>query len=178
MIITCIVCGKSKYRKLCRQQRRKVCSHKCYSETLKGKPSRSLTKFKRNHVPWNKGKKWPIEIRKKMSVWKGKYGKGTPNWKGGRVQLRTKIRNSKRYKLWRTTIFDRDNYTCQFCGIRGGSLQVDHIKPFYLILSDNQITTMKKALECHELWDLANGRTLCVPCHKTTPTYLLNQHTA
>ena len=29
----------------------------------------------------------------------------------------------------------------------------------------------EEALECTELWDLENGRTLCVPCHKLTDTY-------
>jgi len=34
--------------------------------------------------------------------------------------------------LWyslRKTIFERDNYTCKYCGIRGGKLEVDHIIP-------------------------------------------------
>lgn len=60
-------------------------------------------------------------------------------------------------KEWRTAVFARDNYTCQICGQRGGRLQADHIKPY-------------KAFPDLRL-DLSNGRTLCIECHKKTPTY-------
>lgn len=58
---------------------------------------------------------------------------------------------------WREKIFKRDNFTCQFCGQRGGRLQADHIKPY------------KEFPELRHV--LSNGRTLCIDCHKKTPTY-------
>jgi hypothetical protein len=58
---------------------------------------------------------------------------------------------------WRKMIFERDNYTCQICSVRGGQLQADHIKPF------------KAFPELRHV--LANGRTLCVACHRKTETY-------
>jgi 5-methylcytosine-specific restriction endonuclease McrA len=69
-----------------------------------------------------------------------------------------KIRASKEYTMWRIAVFERDNYTCQHCGQVGGDLNADHIKPFS--------THPKLRL------DINNGRTLCVPCHKKTPTFL------
>lgn len=53
---------------------------------------------------------------------------------------RDKYRQKKRFirlyetdvKLWyqiRNIVFKRDNYTCQYCGKRGGKLEVDHIIP-------------------------------------------------
>jgi 5-methylcytosine-specific restriction endonuclease McrA len=58
---------------------------------------------------------------------------------------------------WRKAVFERDKYTCQLCGQVGGRLQADHIKPYK---------------EFPELrLELSNGRTLCVPCHKKTPSY-------
>lgn len=58
---------------------------------------------------------------------------------------------------WRQRVFERDNYTCQFCGRRGGRLEADHIKPF---------STHPKLRH-----KLSNGRTLCASCHKQTETY-------
>lgn len=29
----------------------------------------------------------------------------------------------------RSFVFDRDDYTCQYCGLRGGRLECDHVQP-------------------------------------------------
>jgi 5-methylcytosine-specific restriction endonuclease McrA len=73
-----------------------------------------------------------------------------------------KARQSARYKAWRTLVFERDNYMCVHCGIKNGLgktvyLHADHIKPF--------------ALYPELRYEVSNGRTLCVPCHKKTGTY-------
>lgn len=51
-----------------------------------------------------------------------------------RKELGSRIRaysiNVKEWKLKTNTVFVRDNYTCQYCGIRGGILECDHIIPF------------------------------------------------
>ena len=41
--------------------------------------------------------------------------------------------------------------------MKGSRLQADHIKPY--------------SAHPELRHDLANGRTLCVPCHRKTPTY-------
>ena len=71
--------------------------------------------------------------------------------------LSKRIRNSLEYRLWRQAVFQRDNYTCVFCGKHGGDLNADHIKPFALF------PELRFAID--------NGRTLCVPCHKLTDTF-------
>lgn len=68
-----------------------------------------------------------------------------------------KLRQSPRYKEWRTRVFERDNYTCQECKTRGGFLNADHIKPF--------------AFFPDLRFDVDNGRTLCAPCHRQTDTF-------
>lgn len=129
---------------------------------------------------WNRGKKMSLEWRKKLSeaklknpvrYWKGTFGQRTgensPNWQGGKTSEREKLRKSIEYKLWRTSVFERDNYTCVFCGIRGGKLEADHIKPWC------DYPELRFAID--------NGRTLCHDCHTKTPTYLMitgrNQYT-
>ncbi|MCK9371073.1 HNH endonuclease [Candidatus Dojkabacteria bacterium] len=99
-------------------------------------------------------------------------GKNNPNWKGGTTELSFQIRHSYVYNEWRRQIFQRDDYTCQRCGKRGVILQADHIKPFSVILKQNNIKTLLDAINCVELWDLNNGRTLCLDCHKKTDSYL------
>ena len=151
----------------------------------KGKHYSPKTEFKKGQKVWNEGRAWTSEERKKISdtsYWKGKTGKLSPNWKGGTTKLGQLIRSQRIYYHWRTAVFTRDNWTCINCGAKRSKgnrvvLHCDHRKPFYKILEENKITTLEQAKECEELWDTANGRTLCIPCHKQTPSYLINQHT-
>lgn len=125
-------------------------------------------------TPWNKGLSWSDEMKKKMSIArKGKMvgenhpmwgrkrpeitGKNNHNWRGGITSENEKLRKSTRYILWRKSILERDNYTCQICKKRGGKLQADHIKPFCAFPEFR--------------FDIKNGRTLCVPCHLRTETW-------
>lgn len=81
----------------------------------------------------------------------------SPNWRGGTTPENKKVRASIEYKEWRTSVFQRDDYTCVECGVRGGTLNADHIKPFCAF---------------PELrFDISNGRTLCIYCHRATDTY-------
>jgi len=112
----------------------------------KGQRLSPETEFKKGHVPWSQGKPNPRF-----------QGVNNPRWKGGVTPEHLKIRWSTEMKNWRKQIFERDNYTCQLCGKHGGNLNADHIKPF--------------ALYPELRFDLSNGRTLCVPCHRNTDTY-------
>lgn len=87
-------------------------------------------------------------------------GKNHWNWKGGKTTENGMIRSSLEYKLWRKAVYKRDNYICVWCGEKGNgkNLNADHIKPF--------------AYYPELRLDIGNGRTLCIPCHKKTGTYL------
>lgn len=113
------------------------------------------THFKKGHH-YNKGIKRSEEYKRKQSeIHKGKFsGEKHWNWKGGITPKYHRIRRSLEYKLWRKSIFERDNYTCIWCGQKGGNLEVDHIKPFAYF------PELRFAID--------NGRTLCRECHKKT----------
>ncbi len=95
------------------------------------------------------------ETRRKMSD--AQKGEKSHLWRGGVTSVHKQLRNSMEYKAWRKSVFERDNYSCVMCGDYGVYLQADHIKPF--------------AYFSELRFDINNGRTLCVECHRGTPTY-------
>ena len=102
------------------------------------------------------------------------FGTDNPNWKDPKdrkAPLNLSIRQCKTYKLWRYSIFKRDNFACVICNSTTKNINADHIKRFCDILLENNIKSTEDALKCEELWDQSNGRTLCVPCHIKTATY-------
>ena len=104
------------------------------------------------------GRKLSLEHKEKViKTLRNGTGKDNPNWKGGTTPEDIKFRNSDEYKEWRTNVFVRDDYTCRFCGQKGGGLNADHIAPF--------------ALYPELRLSSDNGRTLCVNCHRKTETY-------
>lgn len=94
------------------------------------------------------------KLGKKMPWNKGFKGAKHPNWKGGITPIKKRLRSSKKWKEWRESIFKRDNYTCQECHIKGGSLEPHHIIPLAETLS--------------RVFDVSNGITLCRTCHLKT----------
>jgi 5-methylcytosine-specific restriction endonuclease McrA/endogenous inhibitor of DNA gyrase (YacG/DUF329 family) len=150
----------------------RYCSQKCFGDDQK---KEKYCPICQKHVSWinstfcsNKcrilariGTKTTQESKEKMS----RTRKGNPrfsgenhwNWKEGKTALHEKIRKSTDYSIWRRKVFERDDFTCVLCKIRGVFLHADHIKPF--------CTHPELRLE------ISNGRTLCVGCHRKTDTY-------
>lgn len=146
--------------KLTEEHKRKI------SEAGKGRKVSDKTKKKasermKGHIFSDETKKKISETLKRKGI-KPKVhfqanGKDNPAWLGGRTSESEKIRKSIQYKQWRELVFKRDNYICQMCGKRGIKIQVDHIKPF--------------ALFPELRFEVNNGRTLCIECHKKTDTH-------
>lgn len=121
----------------------------------------------------NKERVWTQEAREKLTAFhqgrslslstkqnmrlKARRGKNNHMWRGGVWGENDRIRHSPQLKDWRMAVFERDDYTCQLCGKRGGELHADHIKSF------SEFSELR--------FEVSNGRTLCVPCHRKTDTY-------
>lgn len=169
-------CGKSFYAAAweIKKEHKKYCSSTCRLEYRKrgwewnDKQRNTLSvaqkalgkklsdEQKRKISEFHKTRKHTVEERRQRSIsMKGK------NSKGGVTPINKLIRKSLDYKLWREAVFARDGYKCVFCGAHG-YVEADHIKQF--------------AFYPDLRFELSNGRTLCKPCHKETPTYLNNKN--
>lgn len=154
LITNCMRCNKSIEIVASRENRFKYCSMACVAlgnmgehGYWYGKKRPNLitsTSFKKGLIPWNMGLKGFLGGDKHW------------NWQGGITPLNEVIRKSFEYREWRVAVLKRDNYTCIMCG-EAEDLEADHIKPF--------------ALFPELRLDINNGRTLCVECHKKTPTW-------
>ena len=116
------------------------------------------------------------QTRKQQFANGTRSNKGTlnPNWKPAserRTLLGVAIRQTEKYSEWRMAIFQRDNFKCVQCGNGSKAINADHIKKFAEMLQENNVKSVKDGLACDPLWDTANGRTLCVDCHKQTDAY-------
>lgn len=151
--LTCIICSK-KYKMSSWYKARLFCSNKCRGEWLKNNGTKPPSR--KGSIPWNKGLTLNEDKRlKKISETR----KGKLNWqyKHGASKSIKSAWGTAIYKAWRKAVFERDDYTCQVCGVRGGVLNADHIKCFAHYPSLR--------------WEVSNGRTLCLDCHKKTANY-------
>ena len=73
------------------------------------------------------------------------------NWKGGITPANKLARTTQEIADWRKAVFERDDYTCQVCGVRGSRLHAHHIERF------------ADRLDLRH--DIKNGVTLCKECH-------------
>ena len=165
----CSHCDKVFYKKAnfgkTKWENKKYCSKNCSQKAQIGITKLQHTEeFKKKVSQRHKGKINSIETRKKMSI--SKKGINNPNWRGGKSTEYQLQRASMESKLWRTAVFERDNYTCIWCFKKGGwnkeekrqiVLNADHIKSFLWY------PELRFAID--------NGRTLCEDCHLTTDTY-------
>ena len=118
------------------------------------------------------GKKFSEGHRKKLSMAKrgrklsmahrihiaeSNKGEKSHLWRGGKTSLNKLIRSRMEYFIWRSSVFERDNWTCQTCNLRGVYLEAHHVKSL---------------AEYPELaFELDNGVTLCRTCHSLTDNY-------
>lgn len=104
----------------------------------------------------NKGKHWKLSEDAKINMGKGQKNR----WdKIGRKEYGRAIHltHTKEYIEWRTKVFTRDNFTCQYCGAKNCYLEAHHIKSWA------KYTELR--------FNIENGIALCLDCHKLTNNY-------
>lgn len=166
----CECCGKTIIIYLNRDlTRKRFCSRECFgkinskinnlipprpTKESSAKMGKTLSKLmKLGLIP--KPPKATEQSRKKAAL--KMRGEKHPRWIKDRSQLkRGRYNNSFRGEgpiaSWRSQIFERDDFTCQKCFIKGGRLNAHHIKSW---------------ANFPELrFEVSNGLTLCVNCHK------------
>ena len=168
----------------------KYCSRDCQWQSLIGRKLSKETKKKMSemrigkHCP-HKGHKISEETKKKIGEvskrrWKEiKQGLKEDNFhtqkwqenvrksqkkrwdKIGRKKYKRPKHERSQYRRWRIKVFERDNWTCQFCGLRS------HIglgKSVYL-----EAHHIKSWIDYSRLrYKIDNGITLCRECHNLT----------
>ncbi len=118
-------------------------------------------------IALRKGEHHTEESKEKMSIakkgkmpsnidfirnYKPPKGEKNPNWKGGKTDESKLARCQIQYRLWRESVFARDNWTCQKCKVKGGRLHPHHIRSF------KQFVELRYAID--------NGITFCENHHK------------
>ena len=69
------------------------------------------------------------------------------------TKINKRIRQLAEYKEWRMQVFQRDEFSCQSCGDKNTAgnyvyLQAHHIKPFAVIVKENNILNPESARMC------------------------------
>ena len=189
----CIYCGKEYTGKRSKIKKQKYCSRECLHSAKSGKNS---------HF-WDGGLKTKICVvcKSKYKIKKSfddrrstcskkcmgilRKGENNHRWKGGISPLRDMIRGLSEARQWRKKVFERDNYTCQDCGVRSKQgvkvyLEAHHVKSFAELLAEflqeyNQFspfedkdTLVRLAMKWQPFWEISNGKTLCKTCHNLT----------
>ena len=130
------------------------------NESRKGIPLPEETRKKQSVALKGKqnalGVKRSVEFRKNLSDYWANNQEKHNHFVDGNGAKRTTIRRAEmgrlEYRLWRESVFERDNWTCQLCFRRGCRLEADHIKPWA------KFPELRIAID--------NGRTLCYECHR------------
>ena len=137
-------------------------SKECIQKMKIAGSKKKLSKEQKDKMKKSAVERWknPILRKKQSQRNKGKKGSG---WRGGITPKNILIRSGIEYRLWRESVFARDNWTCQRYHIKGGRLHPHHIKNFsqypeLRFAIDNGITLSEKAhKEFHKEYGIRNN---------------------
>jgi len=163
MIVSCVVCSKDTDRRpvLIRKFKGNVyCSKECFTK----KQRQRFPAVLKNCIECGEDfKSYPSDEKYKRGnlcsfECKVKWLRGDNHFRFKNASSEAeKLRKSKEYRSWRTSVFIRDGKMCVLCGSKE-RIEADHILPRYLF---PELTL-----------ELSNGRTLCHECHTKTDSYM------
>lgn len=137
---------KEKIRKALKGNKLRV--GKKHTEKSKQKMRRAhKATYRDGKVLWNKGKTGVYSKETRRRIGEGRIGQKPANWKGGS------------WIYWQRKALERDNYTCQNCGLKEPEIaEACHLIP---------IKGLKNRVKSgNKLNKLDNLVTLCPNCHK------------
>lgn len=155
MIVLCEWCGKENHKPLAHAKRVKhhFCNKECRDKAQSQKVEKVCVVCGTSVlVSPSMAARFSTCSKKCQRANRTKENNG--NWRGGITSSRKADMSLTEYKEWRQAVFERDKFTCVFCKKKGGDLNADHIKPW--------------AYFPELRYEVSNGRTLCLDCHKTT----------
>ena len=135
----CVYCAKmfTSYR----TNKRKFCSRSCKAKhigrRLAADPFYAEQQRRRSIL---RGQKPPLHT-----------GAGHWNWKGGITEAGKLWRTTEVYRQWRISVWSRDRFQCQNCGVVGKHLHAHHV--------------LHAAVRPDLRYAMGNGVTLCAACH-------------
>lgn len=152
----CIGCKKVFYKSPSMASKFNYCSIECKRKTSQAKEKVNciqcdvqFERSKSNYIKYGYGKYCSKKClnNSKINLF---MGNKNPRWKGGITEQNRSERNRFTLEI-RDMVFERDDYTCQLCNVRGVSLQVDHIQSW------SEYIELRFSID--------NCRTLCEDCH-------------
>ena len=136
-----------------------------------------LTKEHKRKISQNNARYWLGKKRPHMTGNKnwnyGKFGSSHTRYTANKLSpLRKVIRNSEKYRQYKRAVLKRNKFICVMCKREKVYLELDHYpKGFSELLKENNISNIEEAINCENLWNMDNGRSLCQPCHETTKSF-------
>jgi len=172
----CLVCSKVLELRSTRDiTRKKFCSHNCRMRYTQKNSPELRNNLRLGRTPESRKKagrtmsagmaigEIPKPPRPSMAAMKAlgkrRRGANNPRWITDRSKLKSarkdkncSVRSSYENNQWRKAVFSKDDYVCQHCYERGGKLEAHHILSY--------------AKHPKLRYNVKNGMTLCVKCHK------------
>lgn len=107
---------------------------------------------------------WAANPEKALARGIQNRGAGAYNWKGGVSRLNVSIRQMNESRKWIDAVKVRDGACVKCGGVE--DLESHHVVELAAIVERLGIRNRDDAREhAAQLWDIANGLTLCRPCH-------------